>query len=240
MLAVSDFGVPALLRVRVFTTEIFTAFAALYDAARATALAVPLLLLTLGVTMASVRLAGDGFVVTRRGLAGGELQTFERWRPAFAGAVIAVVLCALVLPVGVLTREARDIDSWASVIIGSGEAIRNSLMLAAMGATVVCALAFGLGYARAKTSRAIGVVADVLFIVLFAVPGTIVGVALIGLWNRSGCRRYGLRDERHVSSRLSRQVHAAGGVGRGSQLFDAFPRPTRRLPQSVAQDGVER
>lgn len=186
VLAVSDFGVPALLRVRVYTTEIFTAFAALYDAARATALAVPLLLLTLGVTMASVRLAGDGLVVTRRGLAGGELQTFERWRPAFAGAVIAVVLCALVLPVGVLTREARDIDSWGSVIIGSGEAIRNSLMLAATGATVVCALALGLGYARVKTSRAIGVMSDVLFMVVFAVPGTIVGVALIGLWNRRG------------------------------------------------------
>jgi iron(III) transport system permease protein len=62
VLAVSDFGVPALLRVRVFTTEIFTAFAAFYDAARATALAVPLLLLTLCVAAVAVKLAGDGLV----------------------------------------------------------------------------------------------------------------------------------------------------------------------------------
>ena len=31
VLAVSEFGVPGLLRVRVYTTEVFTAFAALYD-----------------------------------------------------------------------------------------------------------------------------------------------------------------------------------------------------------------
>ena len=34
VLAVSDFGVPGLLRVRVYTTEVFTAFAALDDFAR--------------------------------------------------------------------------------------------------------------------------------------------------------------------------------------------------------------
>jgi iron(III) transport system permease protein len=172
--------------VPVFTTEIFTAFAALYDSARATALAVPLLLLTLFVVVVSVTLAGDRFVVTRRGLAAGELQSFDRWRPAVAAVVLAVVLGALALPVAFLAREARHTSSWVSVIAGAGEAIRNSLVLAASGATVVCVLALGLGYARAQATRAAGMVADALCIVMFAVPGTIAGVALIGLWNRGG------------------------------------------------------
>ena len=34
VLAISQFGVPGLLRVRVYTTEVFTAFAALYDFSR--------------------------------------------------------------------------------------------------------------------------------------------------------------------------------------------------------------
>jgi iron(III) transport system permease protein len=186
VLAVSDFGVPALLRVRVFTTEIFTAFAALYDFVRATALAVPLLLLTLFVVVVSVRLTGDRPVATRRGLAGGESQTFDRWRPAAVGVMACVALFALVMPIVVLAREARDVDSWATAVTESGAAIRNSLTLAAVGATAVCAVAFWLGYARAKATRVVGLVADGLFIVLFAVPGTIVGVALIGLWNRAG------------------------------------------------------
>ena len=116
--------------------------------------------------------------MTRRGLAGAELQSFERWRPAFVGAPSAVVLCALALPVVVLAREARHIGSWISVIDGSGEAIGNSLVLAAAGATVVCVLAIGLGYARTLATRPVGMAADVVFIVMFAVPGTIAGAWL--------------------------------------------------------------
>ena len=46
VLAISEFSVPGLLRVRVFTTEVFTAFAALYDFGRATTLAIPLLVVS--------------------------------------------------------------------------------------------------------------------------------------------------------------------------------------------------
>jgi ABC-type Fe3+ transport system permease subunit len=106
VLAASDFGVPALLRVRVFTTEIFTAFAALYAFARAMALALPLLVLALFVALISVRLAGDRLVTTRRGFAG-ELQMFDGWRPAGAGGMGCVVLFALLLPIAILAREAR-------------------------------------------------------------------------------------------------------------------------------------
>jgi ABC-type Fe3+ transport system permease subunit len=42
VLAVSEFGVPGLLRVRVYTTDVFTAFASLYDFTRATLLSLPL------------------------------------------------------------------------------------------------------------------------------------------------------------------------------------------------------
>jgi iron(III) transport system permease protein len=43
-----------------------------------------------------------------------------------------------------------------------------------------------LGYARARARDRSANLADILFVVLFAVPSTIVGVALIGLWNRPG------------------------------------------------------
>jgi iron(III) transport system permease protein len=186
VLAVSDFGVPALLQVRVFTTEIFTAFAALYDFVRATALTVPLLLLALVVAFVSVQLTGDRIIATRRGLAGGEPLAFERWRVPVAGAMACVVIAGLVVPIGVLANQARHVASWGTALAGSGEAIRISVTLAASGATAVCALAFFLGYMRARSTGLSGLAADVLFVVLFAVPATIVGVALIGLWNRAG------------------------------------------------------
>jgi iron(III) transport system permease protein len=43
-----------------------------------------------------------------------------------------------------------------------------------------------LGYARARTTRRVGRLADIGLVVLFAVPGTLVGVGLIDVWNRPG------------------------------------------------------
>jgi ABC-type Fe3+ transport system permease subunit len=68
----------------------------------------------------------------------------------------------------------------------SGQAILNSLMLCSAGATMVMAVSIWLGYARARSGRRFGHIADVVLVVLFAVPSTIVGVGLIGLWNRPG------------------------------------------------------
>ena len=61
VLAVSEFGVPGVLRVRVYTTEIFTAFAALYDPGRAALLALPLLALCLAVAVVAVALHRRSF-----------------------------------------------------------------------------------------------------------------------------------------------------------------------------------
>jgi iron(III) transport system permease protein len=185
VLAISDFGVPAMLRVRVYTTEIFTAFAALYDFTRATMLAVPLLLLSLGMAFAAVLLAGERLVATRRGPAG-ELQTYDRWRVPARLLMSVVMLGALVLPVASLAVEALPLAPWRATLSGSGEAALNSLILAAVGATLVSVVGVVLGYARARTGRMIGVAADVVFVVLFAVPATITGIALIGIWNRPG------------------------------------------------------
>jgi iron(III) transport system permease protein len=97
-----------------------------------------------------------------------------------------VLVAALALPIAVLFREALGAESIATVVRGSWSAIQASIMLAAIGATLVVAIAVWLGYARARAGLVVGRLADVLFVVLFAVPSTVVGVSLIGLWNRAG------------------------------------------------------
>jgi iron(III) transport system permease protein len=99
---------------------------------------------------------------------------------------ILVVAVALGVPLVVLAREALGAQSWSSVVDGSGDAIANSLLLATAGATAVVSLAVWLGYGRARARGRIGQLADVLLLTVFAVPSTIVGVGLIGLWNRPG------------------------------------------------------
>ena len=85
----------------------------------------------------------------------------------------------------ILVREALGARSLASVT-ASTDAIVNSLLLASVGATLVVTIAVGLGYAQARAGRGVRLAAQVLMVVLFAVPSTIVGVGLIGLWNRPG------------------------------------------------------
>lgn len=185
VLAISEFGVPGLLQVRVYTTEVFTAFAALYAFSRAILLTVPLLLLCMIVAAAAAVVLGEQVVTTRR-TAGSRPAQFDEWRRPAAIAAIAVLAVALVLPLAILIVEALHARSLWVVLAGSGRAIANSLLLAAIGATAVVGVAVWLGYARARAGRGIGQAADILFIVLFAVPSTIVGIGLIGLWNRAG------------------------------------------------------
>ena len=185
VLSISEFGVPGLLRVRVYTTEVFTAFAALYDFSRAMLLAVPLLVLCLIVAIVAVALSGERLVSIQRSSAT-RPPLLVGWRGPAEAAAVATVMIALGIPLTVLVREALGAESVRAVVTGSGGAIANSLLLATIGATVVVGLAVWLGYARARAGGRLGPLADVLFVVTFAVPSTIVGVGLIGLWNRPG------------------------------------------------------
>jgi iron(III) transport system permease protein len=185
VLAISEFGVPGLLRVRVYTTEVFTAFAVLYDFSRAILLAVPLLALSAGVGVVATGTLGDRLVSARR-VAGSHPPLFDHWRRRARVAIAGVIVTALALPTVVLAREALKSRSLSAVLQGSGEAIANSVLLSAIGATIVVAGAVGLGYARGRARGRGAILADVLFVVTFAVPSTIVGVGLIGVWNRPG------------------------------------------------------
>jgi iron(III) transport system permease protein len=85
----------------------------------------------------------------------------------------------------ILVREGLGARSLA-IARGAIDATVNSLLLAAVGATLILILAMCLGYAVARANRSVRVAAQVVLVVLFAVPSTIVGVGLIGLWNRPG------------------------------------------------------
>jgi iron(III) transport system permease protein len=183
VLAISEFGVPALLRVRVYTTEVFTAFAALFDFARATALALPLLILIAAMTAAGVASMGGRLIAGQRPLGrGASIDLPASHLPIYLLGV-AMVALALVVPTLLLWSEA---DGLATAVRGSWASIRLSLLLAVSGATLVVSLGAILGYARARTDSRVGLIVDGVWVVLFAVPSTIVGIALIGLWNRPG------------------------------------------------------
>jgi len=187
-LAISEFGVPGLLRVNVYTTEVFTAFAALYDFGAATALSAPLLMATFITALAARLVIGEQMLTTRRGSRIGLSLTLDRCQaPVIALLIVLVALC-VILPVGVIAREAGGLKLIVSSLNDSRDAIINSFALAGAGATFVVALAALVGYGRARMRTRWRWLLDLAFITLFAVPGTVVGIGLIGLWNHADWR----------------------------------------------------
>jgi iron(III) transport system permease protein len=186
VLAVSEFGVPGVLRVRVFTTEIFTAFAALYDFGRATILALPLMILCALIAVIAATLAGERMLTTRRRLNASSPLQLEAWERPAMGLAVCVIAVAVILPCAVLARDALGAASVVGVIQGSRTAVVISVVSASIAATIATAIAVCLGYTRARTGGRAGFAMDVLMIALFAVPSTVLGIGLIGMWNRPG------------------------------------------------------
>ena len=185
VLALSDYAVPNLLRQRVFTTEVFTAFAALYDVSRATALALPLLA---AAAFGGYLVACFGASVLDTGRAS-ELTgaRLGRLGPIAAAAIALVFGAGVVLPVASLAAEAGSVAAIRQGLDRSGAAIVESLMLSSVAATLSVAVSLVLGHRRARATRQMMArAADTSLIALFAMPGTIVGVALIAFWNRPG------------------------------------------------------
>jgi iron(III) transport system permease protein len=179
-LALSEFGVPGLLRARVFTTEIFTAFSALYDFGAATALAVPMLGLALAAGILARLLIGERLLVGRRGARLAQARSSHR-------AVIIVSLAAftlVALPLVALAFEVGQAGRIFHAARSSAGAIINSLLISSISATLCALIGTVIGYARARM-RARGLI-DLALIVAFAAPSTVTGVGLIGLWNRPG------------------------------------------------------
>lgn len=187
VLGVSEFGVPALLRVRVFTTEAFTAFAAFYDFGAGVALCAPLLVVAAIVSVVIKFIIGERLLVTTRSIRLGLPFIFSRpLRAAILIGIAVVIFVSSLFPLAALLFETTGIDRLAKAASTSRDAIANSLWLASAAATLIVALAVVLGYAHARAQSRRRLFFDPAFILLFAVPSTVVGIGIIGLWNREG------------------------------------------------------
>jgi iron(III) transport system permease protein len=186
ILSLAEFSVPALLRVRVFAIEIYTQFSAFYDFGAATAAAFPLLVVILIIAFLIRWLLGDRIVSSRRSLSSSPLMTPSSWLPFGKLLSIAVLMLSVLLPILSLTMKVdRPGTLWRSMD-NSGAEIWNSLALSAAAAVLAVGLGLFLGYWRARTNVRWKRVADAVWISLFALPGTVLGIGMVRLWNQPG------------------------------------------------------
>lgn len=197
---ISDFGTVAMLRYRTFTTAIYNQFSGQTNRAGAAALSFVLIALTLPLLAGEAwfnrrdkRYTRDRCWQPRRELALG------RWRWAALGFVGLLTFFSLGLPLlvlGWLTFQGlvfpTEVDRIWSV---GGESVWrygfNSLLVAGFAATLATLLAFAPTYLAARHPRRFAWVLLSLSKTAYVLPGLIVGLAFVMIFNRSMPMVYG-------------------------------------------------
>ncbi len=179
LLSMGELGVPTFLRYPVYPVEILSRFAAFYDFHGATASSIPLLLIALllmiwlrkGTDSTPLSITGNPLTIAIEGA----------WRRILTVSLIVGALLILIPYLALM--HSLDLQSLHRALQMAGGSLAKSLALAGLGATLITLTGFLMGYAMARQlpfSRWIQAIA----ILLFALPGAVMGVGLIGLWNR--------------------------------------------------------
>ena len=186
LLSFGEFGVPNFLRYAVFPVESFTQFSAFYNFKAATAAAVPLVLVAF-VILLSETVFMRGKISQLRPSAETKkmplipLGTSRNW---IFGLVTLLVFFIVVVPILVLLIQSANGQVYSEALRVAGDSLLRSLLYAVTGATLLTILGFFTGYLIQTKTFKYGRVVDFITIFLFALPGTVIGIGLISLWNR--------------------------------------------------------
>lgn len=182
LLALGEFTVPMYLRYDVFPVESLTLFSAFYDFSAATAAALPLALVTLAVL--SIERLGVRAPTILTAPAGGMLRIpLGVVRPWWLALTALVCLVFVALPLGVLVLEASP-EALVEASMRTVDALLRSLLYGALGATALVVFGFFVGYLLHARSLPFSGIVDFFTLFLLVLPSFVIGIGLIGLWNR--------------------------------------------------------
>jgi iron(III) transport system permease protein len=187
LLVAGEVGVPLLLHYSVYPAVTLTQFAAFYDFAAASASAVPLLAVALLFVIVEQRVLA-GRAPRLSAVTPGQAQLrihLHDWGIPLAFIAGSVVVLLGVPPVLALLQSSFSPFGYARAWTAVGNSLLRSLMYAAAGATALAAVGFACGYVIERRAAPWWRAADMLTLALFTVPGTVIGIGLIAMWNHA-------------------------------------------------------
>jgi iron(III) transport system permease protein len=179
LLAIGELSVPSFLRYPVLPVLSFTQFAASYNFAAAAAAAAPLAALAfVGVLIESAVLQNRVF--TFRSTGRGLLINLGRWKSIAAAIVGLLTVALVVLPLSALFADAFSLTAMHNAMERAGASVVRSVIYSAIAATILMTLGFLLSHlTRDRGQRLV----SFLTLALFAIPGTVLSIGLVRLWN---------------------------------------------------------
>jgi len=186
LLSFGEFSVPNFLRFAVFPVESFTQFSAFYDFRAATAAASPLVVVTLILLSLEAVYLREKTYRLRPSPTIGSLGPIQlgayRWA-AFA-LVVFLTLIFVAIPLLALLMKAGGPGVYLAALKNSGGSLLRSFLYAVLGATALTIVGFFVGYLVQRKSLCCWRALDSMTLFIFALPGTVVGIGLIALWNK--------------------------------------------------------
>jgi len=186
LLTLGEVGVPTFLRYPVYPVEVLTQFAAFYDFNAATVAAIPLLAITTVILALEMRFLRPSVLELSAAMFPGRTAPIElgRWRFPLLGLVLVWTLVTVALPIAVLIVESASLNAFADAYSRASDSILRSVVFAAFGAALLTLLGFFCGYLVHNRALPLWRSVDALALFLFTLPGTVIGIGLISLWNR--------------------------------------------------------
>ncbi len=185
LLSFGEFSVPNFLRFQVFPVESFTQFSAFYNFKASTASAVPLVLVAFIVLLTESRLLRGKTEIVRPGSGNGTQPRLSlgSFRTVLFFMVGMLSLVLVVIPFLTLLFRSLGSGVYSEAVQRAGDSLLRSLLYAALGATLLTVMGFFTAYMIHTKAVRFARFVDVTTIFLFALPGTVVGIGLISLWN---------------------------------------------------------
>jgi ABC-type Fe3+ transport system permease subunit len=183
LFSLSDFSIPAFFGVRTFTTEIFTQFSAFYNFPLAIGQSVLLLLVCLLLMLSEARYLSDApfLSVSAKGSFSKKYQTGNR-KVLVHGFIWILLASALLIPVLMLTvqsftgRTLFFAEAWELI----RPAAFQSVKLAFAGACIITFIGLWTAFVKERKNQKLP---DLLLLLTFIVPSTVLGIALIRYYN---------------------------------------------------------
>ena len=182
--ALSDFGSLSLLRVQVFTTAIYHQLNTRFDQAAAALLSFMLVLITLTVLVSQRVLLSRRSYVTITGTARiAHPIRLGRWRWPAAALAGGVLSLSVFVPLGVLLAQTGSLEQFTDVLREQWGFIRNSLAVAGAAATAAMIIGFFVAFSARRAKGTAGAAISGTIQAGYAIPGTVLGLSLILLYN---------------------------------------------------------
>jgi iron(III) transport system permease protein len=186
ILSVADITVTDILTVRTFPEEVFTQFQLGSGPWRATAISIPMIACSLGLTLLVWRLLRSHGEMTPDSM-GRQLATIPlgKWRvPLAIIAIIAFTACFIV-PSAALIKATGSLKNLATSYRTAETELLGTLRVTPIAATICSILALGGAWAIVKMPRG-RFPALMILVILISAPAPVVGIGLIKLLNHPG------------------------------------------------------